>query len=48
MDYRVVMRRKYENDQERARVMGETHTRCAKRSLKIFEKNGGIYCSSLS
>src|SRR5438046_7420240 len=37
------MRRKYENEEERARVMGETHTRCAKRALKVFEKNGGIY-----
>ena len=43
VDYRVVMRRKYESEEERVRVMGDTHTRCAKRALEVFEKNGGIY-----
>jgi len=43
VDYRLVMRRKYEDDEEKGRVMGETHTRCANRALRVFEKNGGIY-----
>lgn len=42
-DYRMVMRRKYNNEEDRTREMSECHTRCAKRTLKVFEKNGGIY-----
>ena len=43
VDYRIVMRKKYESEENRSRDMGETHTRCAKRTLAVFEKNGGIY-----
>jgi hypothetical protein len=31
------------SEDEKARVMGEIHTRCLKRALKVFKKNGGIY-----
>jgi aarF domain-containing kinase len=43
VDYRIVMRKKYGSEEERTKKMGETHTRCAKRALGVFEKNGGIY-----
>ena len=43
IDYRAVMRRKYGSEEDKVRTMGETHSRCAKRALRVFEKNGGIY-----
>jgi hypothetical protein len=42
-DYRMVMRRRYDNDDDGAREMSDCHLRCAKRALRVFEKNGGIY-----
>jgi len=43
VDYRFVMRKKYDSEEDKVSDMGETHTRCAKRTLAVFEKNGGIY-----
>ena len=42
-DYRMTMRRKYTDEEEKRMDMSECHTRCATRTLKVFEKNGGIY-----
>ena len=41
-DYRMVMRRKYESEEDAAKEMSDCHLRCAKRALKVFEKNGGF------
>ena len=42
-DYRTIMRRQYVNEQDREREMSDCHLRCARRALRAFEKNGGIY-----
>jgi aarF domain-containing kinase len=42
-DYRMTMRRKYENEEEGRKAMSECHLRSASRALHVFEKNGGIY-----
>ena len=42
-DYRMVMRKKHDTEEDGAREMRDCHLRCAKRALKVFEKNGGIY-----
>jgi hypothetical protein len=42
-DYRMVLRRKYDSEEDAAKEMSDCHLRCAKRALKVFEKNGGIY-----
>lgn len=42
-DYRMVMRRKYGSEEDEAKEMSDCHLRCARRALKVFEKNGGIY-----
>ena len=42
-DYRMTMRRKYTDEEEKRIDLSECHTRCAMRTLKVFEKNGGIY-----
>lgn len=42
-DYRMAMRRRFGDEEEATRDMSECHLRCAKRALKVFEKNGGIY-----
>jgi hypothetical protein len=42
-DYRMVMRRKHSDEELRAKEMSDCHTRCARRTLRVLEKNGGIY-----
>src|SRR5208282_5365429 len=42
-DYRMTMRRKFEDEEDQVKDMSECHLRCARRALRVFEKNGGIY-----
>lgn len=44
-DYRTTLnqREKVENVDERTRLLKECHKRCAQRTLKVLEKNGGIF-----
>jgi aarF domain-containing kinase len=39
----MTMRRKFAEEEDASMDMSECHLRCAKRALKVFEKNGGIY-----
>jgi aarF domain-containing kinase len=44
-DYRKTLKRReqIEDSEEKARLLSECHTRCAKRTLKTLEKNGGVF-----
>jgi aarF domain-containing kinase len=44
-DYRKTLnaRDNIEDEQERERILKACHKRCAERTLRIMEKNGGIY-----
>ncbi len=43
--YRVTLNQneKIEDEQERDRALKACHKRCAERTLKVLEKNGGIF-----
>jgi aarF domain-containing kinase len=44
-DYRKTLnkREKIDDDAEKKRLLEECHKRCAERTLKVLEKNGGIF-----
>ncbi|KAL2315721.1 Atypical/ABC1/ABC1-B protein kinase [Schizosaccharomyces pombe] len=42
-DYKKVLGSSYASEEERQLALSECHLRCAERSLKVFEENGGIY-----
>ncbi|EEB06989.2 atypical/ABC1/ABC1-B protein kinase [Schizosaccharomyces japonicus yFS275] len=42
-DYKKVLTDKYETPEDRKHALSRCHLRCAKRTLKVFEENGGIY-----
>ena len=42
-DYRMVMRKSFDEDITAAQEMSSCHLRSAHRALEVFEKNGGIY-----
>ncbi|KAK3942306.1 ABC1 family protein MCP2 [Diplogelasinospora grovesii] len=44
-DYRTTLnqREKIEDEDERTRLLKDCHKRCAQRTLKVLEKNGGVF-----
>ncbi len=42
-DYRMTMQRKFDDEEDQAKDMSECHLRSARRALRVFEENGGIY-----
>ncbi|WBW71168.1 ABC1 kinase family protein, implicted in mitochondrial ergosterol and phospholipid homeostasis [Schizosaccharomyces osmophilus] len=42
-DYKKILSSSYITEEERQTALSECHLRCAERSLKVFEDNGGIF-----
>jgi len=41
--YRVTLKRKTDNEEERSSILKACHKRCAERTLRVLEKNGSIF-----